>query len=152
MADLVDEFELEHDELMATIRDLDRTMKLKNLVLNAFIPPAYVAFIEERAQWNEAGDEWILPSLDFAGNNVQRQVSAHTHNGSSAGVTGSPGYPQFAGFSATDTRSAGLGSLLNPNAHAAALAAKREVFRSYGQFVDPNAKAAAKPAARRPYK
>jgi kinesin family protein 3/17 len=70
--ELVDEFDQERNDLLDTIRSLDRQIKLKALVMEEFIPPAAGALIEGHAVYEHAQDTWILPGVEFAGNNVQR--------------------------------------------------------------------------------
>lgn len=70
--DLEDEFEVEKEDLINTIRELDRQLKLKNLVLDSFIPPHYVEVIESRSQWDPYNDSWVIPGLEYAGNNIER--------------------------------------------------------------------------------
>ena len=42
------------------IRDLKRQNKLKQLIVDYFIPPDIVELISRKAQWDEASDEYIL--------------------------------------------------------------------------------------------
>jgi len=79
LKDLQEEFEIEREELVNTLRDLDRTLKLKNHMLHSFIPPNYVDLIEKSASWSQFNDEWIIPGIEYAGNNVQRQVNGYAH-------------------------------------------------------------------------
>ena len=49
--------------MLDSIRQLTRTMKLKDLIIANFIPEDIAKSIEKRAAWieNEDGDGWIVP-------------------------------------------------------------------------------------------
>jgi hypothetical protein len=49
--------------MLDTIRQLSRTMKLKELIIANFIPEETAKMLERRATWmeNEEGDGWIIP-------------------------------------------------------------------------------------------
>ncbi len=72
LLDVQDEFDLERNDLLDTIRSLDRQIKLKALVMEEFIPPAAGALIEGHAVYDHSQDCWMVPGVEFAGNNVQR--------------------------------------------------------------------------------
>jgi kinesin family protein 3/17 len=67
---LEEEFELERADYADSIRDLDRTLKLKQLILDTFAPPRYIEMVEARAMWSDFQDSWHIPGLELAGNNV----------------------------------------------------------------------------------
>ena len=76
--DLNEEFQSEREDMLDTIRELTRQLKLKQLVLDNFVPPDEQAKLDRRAQWSDENDEWWLPRLEFAGNQLRprRPVSA----------------------------------------------------------------------------
>ena len=39
-------------------------------MVDSFIPPEELIAIEERAIWNEEYNEWFIPHLEYAGNNI----------------------------------------------------------------------------------
>ena len=49
--------------MLDTIRQLTRTMKLKDMIIANFIPEDTAKMLEKRAAWveNEEGDGWIIP-------------------------------------------------------------------------------------------
>ena len=71
--DLQEEFQSERSDMLDTIRQLTRTLKLKDLVISNFIPPDFSKSIEKRASWQDEEDCWVIQKLDLAGNN-QRSV------------------------------------------------------------------------------
>lgn len=73
MEDMHEEFNLEREDLVDTIRALDRQIKLKHLMVDAFVPPAYVDLIEQSAIWDSVNDRWVIGGLAYAANNIQRQ-------------------------------------------------------------------------------
>jgi len=70
--DLQAEFQREREDLLETVRQVTRQLKLKELVVQHFVPPEVATTIEQRATWSEEGDAWTLPFLRLAGNNLKR--------------------------------------------------------------------------------
>ncbi|KAJ4461593.1 putative kinesin family member 3A [Paratrimastix pyriformis] len=64
------EFESERADMLETIRQLQYQLKLKILIINNFIPLHEVEKIEKRAAWDEVEQQWKIPGLTHAGNNV----------------------------------------------------------------------------------
>lgn len=58
----------ERDELLCAVRDLEQALKLKQLIIDGFIPPAEVERIESRAVWDGDAAEWRLRGGELAGN------------------------------------------------------------------------------------
>ena len=46
-------------------------MKLKQLLIDNFVPSDEVTRIESRATWDEESDNWLLPRLELAGNQIR---------------------------------------------------------------------------------
>jgi len=61
------EFESEREELVDTIRELDRQLKLKDMVVRCFVPSAYVEIMEQYASYDEFNDDWNIPGMEIAG-------------------------------------------------------------------------------------
>ena len=59
--------------MVDTIRELDRQLKLKHLILDSFVPPKYVEEIELASHWDMHSDSWLVPGLELAWNNMQAQ-------------------------------------------------------------------------------
>lgn len=47
--------------MLDTIRELNRQLKLKALVVANFVPPEGAEQIEQRASWNHEREDWDLP-------------------------------------------------------------------------------------------
>jgi hypothetical protein len=49
--------------MLETVRQLTRTLKLKELIIANFIPEESAKMLERRAAWveNEEGDGWVMP-------------------------------------------------------------------------------------------
>ncbi len=45
---------------------------MKTFVCESFIPSDEIAFIEDKSNWNDEVDEWEIPKLGLAGNNIRR--------------------------------------------------------------------------------
>lgn len=46
-------------------------MKLKNFIIDYFVPAEYIEMINEKVVFNEATDEWVLPNLEISGNSMR---------------------------------------------------------------------------------
>jgi kinesin family protein 3/17 len=71
-------FQQEKEDMLDTLRDLGRQLKLKSIILANFVPPEGAALIERRAVWNRDREDWDLPRLEVSGNSLRpkRPVSA----------------------------------------------------------------------------
>jgi kinesin family protein 3/17 len=69
--DLQSEFQLEKTDLLETIRQLSRTVKLKELIIANFIPEDYAKKIEKRAVWNHEEDSWNVSKIELSGNKIR---------------------------------------------------------------------------------
>jgi len=66
-ADLQAQFQVEREDLLADYRALSQQIKLKNLAIAAFIPPAYQDLIMARCRWNEYEEQWVIAGVQAAG-------------------------------------------------------------------------------------
>jgi len=71
--DTADEYQREREQMVETIKELSRQLKLKNLVIDYFIPVPELMKLEKQAQWSEDRDCWVLPNLGYAGNSLAKQ-------------------------------------------------------------------------------
>ena len=76
-----EELQHEREDLHDSIRQLSHQMKLKNTIIDAFIPSDDVQKIMRRANWDEASETWILEQLPASNaanrpNSGKRPVSA----------------------------------------------------------------------------
>lgn len=60
----------EREDLMDRIRDLTREIRLKHLIIDQFIPSAEYMRIERRAEWTNEFNDWVIPNVEFTGNNM----------------------------------------------------------------------------------
>jgi kinesin family protein 3/17 len=51
---------MERTDMLETIRQLTRQMKLKDLIIANFIPEESAHGLEKRASWNQEEDCWIV--------------------------------------------------------------------------------------------
>lgn len=65
--DLQQQFQTEREELLEDYRALTQQMKLKNLVIAAFIPPAYQDLNMAVCEWREYEEQWIIANIHAAG-------------------------------------------------------------------------------------
>lgn len=73
MGDLTDEIHREREDLMDRIRELTREIRLKHLLIDQFIPAFEYMRIERRAEWSDDINDWVLPNVEFTGNNIKIQ-------------------------------------------------------------------------------
>lgn len=67
----------EREDMLAMIRDLRQTLKLKTMIMESFVPMKEVQNTQERAMWDEGDDEWRLaPPQTDKENRPLRPVSA----------------------------------------------------------------------------
>ena len=80
LAELQEEFAAEKEELMDNLRELTQQIRLSDLILESYVPLSILQLIEERAEWDSAGDCWLIPGTEFAGNNMMRnEPSEHDY-------------------------------------------------------------------------
>jgi len=69
--DLQEEFQTERTDMLDTIRELTRNIKLKDTIIQNFIPDETAKSIEKRATWSNEDETWIVPKLESSGNKVR---------------------------------------------------------------------------------
>jgi kinesin family protein 3/17 len=60
-----EEFERAREEMYQTTRDLQRELKLRQMIIEHFIPPDEAKKVEERAEFDAELDQWHLKPLGF---------------------------------------------------------------------------------------
>ena len=95
--DLNQELVQEREDLLDTIRELDRELKYKILLSTHFIPPMDLFRIEQTAYWDNGSDAWVLQMSQFAGNSLRKRREASTamrkESAAKMGLAGMPGAP-----------------------------------------------------------
>eukprot|EP00286_Rhodomonas_abbreviata_P010894 CAMPEP_0181319864 /NCGR_PEP_ID=MMETSP1101-20121128/17805_1 /TAXON_ID=46948 /ORGANISM="Rhodomonas abbreviata, Strain Caron Lab Isolate" /LENGTH=337 /DNA_ID=CAMNT_0023427505 /DNA_START=30 /DNA_END=1044 /DNA_ORIENTATION=+ len=76
--DLQGEFQAEKEDLLDTIRDQDRQIKLLSLIVSSFVPPEERKKVERRARWEDDVNEWTVENPSTIGATAKRPVSAVT--------------------------------------------------------------------------
>jgi len=69
--DLQKEFQQEREDLLETIRDLRKEVKLVCLTIENFIPMEHYQQIVERAHFDESTDEWVINNIELSGNRIR---------------------------------------------------------------------------------
>mmetsp|Transcript_14765 Transcript_14765/g.34598 ORF Transcript_14765/g.34598 Transcript_14765/m.34598 type:complete len:311 (-) Transcript_14765:61-993(-) len=72
VSDLQHEFQQEREDLLETIREQDRQLKLQAVVIGSFIPPDDYRKIERRSHWEDDAGNWEVERQEVAGNNIKR--------------------------------------------------------------------------------
>ena len=60
IADMQAEFQQENEQLLETIRELEREVNLQQLIMNSYIPEEYQKQLESYSVWNEDTGEWHM--------------------------------------------------------------------------------------------
>jgi kinesin family protein 3/17 len=71
VTDLQQEFQQERTDMLEAIRQMTRQLKLKEVVINNFVPEEECKRIEGRARWNDEEDNWVVSHVELAGNRVR---------------------------------------------------------------------------------
>jgi hypothetical protein len=74
--DLQKEFERERGDMLEAIRDITKQLKLKQLVIDMFIPPEDQLLIEKRTTYEESDDIWTVAYPNMSGNVVAAKKKA----------------------------------------------------------------------------
>lgn len=53
----------EIEDLQERRRILQKELKLKNFIIDYFVPAEYITMINEKVIWTEEHDDWFLPNL-----------------------------------------------------------------------------------------
>jgi kinesin family protein 3/17 len=68
IADVQEEANREKESILESIRELSRQLKLKQLIMGAFIPLDELSKIERCSEWDDATEQWRISRLQYAGN------------------------------------------------------------------------------------
>ena len=71
--DMQDVIHREREDLMDRIRELTREIRMKHLLIDQFIPPTEYLRIERRAEWDGESNDWVIPNVEYTGNNIAVQ-------------------------------------------------------------------------------
>lgn len=83
--DVQEEFQREREDMLDTIRQLSRQLKLKELLMNNFVPPEEERKLERHATWNDEEDTWAIRGIEFAGNRRRAKIGLSWRPGSAMG-------------------------------------------------------------------
>lgn len=78
--DVQQEFNQEREFLLEDIRKITRDIKLKNLVLDSYIPPEELEKISRRAVFEEAEEIWTIDRLQYAGTGMCAAYTVNVHH------------------------------------------------------------------------
>ena len=68
--DIAEVIHREREDLMDRIRELTREIRLKHLIIDQFVPAQEYMRIERRSEWADEIQDWVIPNLEFTGNNM----------------------------------------------------------------------------------
>ncbi len=67
-----DEFDEEREDIFEAIRDLDKQIKLRSVMIESFMPESFYRKVFAARHWDPDTETWLLPGLELSGNNVNR--------------------------------------------------------------------------------
>eukprot|EP00397_Hematodinium_sp_SG-2012_P025048 GEMP01026140.1.p1 GENE.GEMP01026140.1~~GEMP01026140.1.p1 ORF type:complete len:765 (+),score=168.12 GEMP01026140.1:36-2330(+) len=76
IVDIQTEFQTEQADLLASLRELQQDLEVKNLVINNYIPSDEAQALSDRAVWNPEDDGWVIEPINFAEKPLVRPKSA----------------------------------------------------------------------------
>ena len=59
---------------MDTIRDLQKDLSYRQLLIDSFIGPEEQILLQELAEFDNSSEKWIIASMSFGGNNIKKIV------------------------------------------------------------------------------
>lgn len=71
--DQQNEFQREKEDILDTVRELSRQLKLRQLIMTSYIPLEQLSKIERCSEWDEATEQWRINRLQYAGNKVKKR-------------------------------------------------------------------------------
>jgi len=71
LKDLQEEYIQERTILTDRIRDLNKDVQLKSLLVENFVPPMWIRFLEEHALWDPNQEIWRFPMEDILKENLE---------------------------------------------------------------------------------
>lgn len=74
--EMVNMFQQEREEYLFAIKNLEKDLKLRKMIIDNFIPPDEVRKIESRAKWLEEEEDYHLQNAHLTGVNILRRKSA----------------------------------------------------------------------------
>lgn len=63
----------EIEDLQERRRILQKELKLKNFIIDYFVPADYINMINEKVLWSDQHDDWVLPNLEISGNSLRHK-------------------------------------------------------------------------------
>jgi len=94
ISDLQTEFQQEREDMLETIRDLRKEVKLVCLTIENSIPMEHYQQIVERAHYDESTDEWVINNIELSGNKIRphrkRMPADDERDANSALLRGNP--------------------------------------------------------------
>ena len=96
---LMETVQAEKEEILDGIREMTRDIKLKDLIIAAFIPPVFQEKIVQHAEWDDYESSWAIGAMEFAGNALRAQRDMAVAQQAHIKATyGNPGTPEHLGI------------------------------------------------------
>jgi kinesin family protein 3/17 len=70
---LVDEFDAERSDLLETVHNMHRQIKLRSLMIESFLPYSFYQVVDAARRWDAYNEEWVLPGLELSGNVLEAE-------------------------------------------------------------------------------
>jgi len=75
LADIESENARETEAVLDNIRELQKSIKLKQMIIQRLVPVEMQQLIEQEVAWNDMIGEWQLRGIAYTGNNMMKRRS-----------------------------------------------------------------------------
>merc|ERR1711990_589236 len=75
LADIEAENARETEAMLESIRDLQKSLQLNQMVAHRLVPEPMLQLIEQQCAWNDVIGEWQLRGIAYTGNNMMKRRS-----------------------------------------------------------------------------
>jgi hypothetical protein len=76
IVDIQNEWDVEREDLLDAVRTLDNQIRLKQLILDSFIPADYQQLVESQSHYDSYNDEWSISGMEYSINNIHNNEHA----------------------------------------------------------------------------
>ncbi|GAB4823122.1 hypothetical protein N2152v2_010168 [Parachlorella kessleri] len=111
---MAEECQAERERLLDDMRALTKQIKLKDLVISAYIPTEYQQTILSRCHWEDSQQRWAVTHIEWAGNLVRARREAEASLSSSEASGSSSGGSTCGGRQGT-AAGVGIGESVSEN-------------------------------------
>jgi hypothetical protein len=86
LKDLKNEQQREREDLLETVREMTNEIKLRQTVIQGYVPPEELEIIYDVSEYDHISEKWNIAHLEFAGNNERGKKHFISHHHRDDGV------------------------------------------------------------------